>query len=30
MPEFIRVADVSEVSDPGKLLVEVEGEVVAL
>jgi metal-sulfur cluster biosynthetic enzyme/nitrite reductase/ring-hydroxylating ferredoxin subunit len=30
MPEFIRVADVSEVSDPGKHLVEVEGEVVAL
>ena len=30
MPEFTRVADVSEVSDPGKLLVEVEGEVVAL
>jgi 3-phenylpropionate/trans-cinnamate dioxygenase ferredoxin component len=30
MPEFTRVADVSEVPDPGKLLVEVEGEVVAL
>jgi metal-sulfur cluster biosynthetic enzyme/nitrite reductase/ring-hydroxylating ferredoxin subunit len=30
MAEFIRVADVSEVSDPGKLLVEVEGEVIAL
>jgi metal-sulfur cluster biosynthetic enzyme/nitrite reductase/ring-hydroxylating ferredoxin subunit len=30
MLEFTRVADVSEVSDPGKLLVEVEGEVVAL
>jgi len=30
MAEFIRVADASEVSDPGKLLVEVEGEVVAL
>jgi metal-sulfur cluster biosynthetic enzyme/nitrite reductase/ring-hydroxylating ferredoxin subunit len=30
MPKFTRVADVSEVPDPGKLLVEVEGEVVAL
>jgi len=30
MPEFTRVADVSEVADPGKLLVEVDGEVVAL
>ena len=30
MPEFTRVADVSEVPDPGKLLVEVDGEVVAL
>jgi metal-sulfur cluster biosynthetic enzyme/nitrite reductase/ring-hydroxylating ferredoxin subunit len=30
MTEFTRVADVSEVPDPGKLLVEVEGEVVAL
>ena len=30
MPEFTRVANVSEVPDPGKLLVEVEGEVVAL
>jgi len=30
MAEFIRVADVTEVPDPGKLLVEVEGEVVAL
>jgi metal-sulfur cluster biosynthetic enzyme/nitrite reductase/ring-hydroxylating ferredoxin subunit len=30
MPQFTRVADVSEVPDPGKVLVEVEGEVVAL
>jgi len=30
MPEFTRVADVSDVTDQGKLLVEVEGEVVAL
>lgn len=30
MPEFTRVADVSEVPDPGKMLVEVEGDVVAL
>ena len=30
MAEFTRVADVTEVPDPGKLLVEVEGEVVAL
>ncbi|MFM8803153.1 MAG: Rieske 2Fe-2S domain-containing protein, partial [Planctomycetia bacterium] len=30
MPEFVRVADVSEVADPGKLLVEVNGDVVAL
>jgi metal-sulfur cluster biosynthetic enzyme/nitrite reductase/ring-hydroxylating ferredoxin subunit len=30
MAEFTRVADVTEVPDPGKLLVEVDGEVVAL
>jgi|GEM_PF-42286 len=30
MTDFTRVADVSEVSDPGKMLVEVDGEVVAL
>jgi len=30
MPEFRRVADVSEVPDPGRTLVEVDGEVVAL
>jgi metal-sulfur cluster biosynthetic enzyme/nitrite reductase/ring-hydroxylating ferredoxin subunit len=30
MSEFVRVADVSEVADPGKLLVEVNGDVVAL
>jgi metal-sulfur cluster biosynthetic enzyme/nitrite reductase/ring-hydroxylating ferredoxin subunit len=30
MPEFTRVAEVSEVPDPGRVLVEVEGEVVAL
>ena len=30
MAEYTRVADVSEVPDPGKLLVEVDGEVVAL
>jgi len=30
MPNFNRVADVSEIADPGKLLVEVDGEVVAL
>ena len=30
MPEFIRVIDVAEVPDPGKTLVEVEGEMVAV
>ncbi len=30
MPEFTRVADVSEIADPGKMLVEVDGDVVAL
>ncbi|MGB8853717.1 MAG: Rieske 2Fe-2S domain-containing protein [Pirellulales bacterium] len=30
MAEFIKVADVSEVPDPGKTLVEVDGEMVAL
>ena len=30
MPEFTRVADVSEIADPGTMLVEVDGEVVAL
>ena len=30
MPEFVRVAAVAEVPDPGKLLVEVNGDVVAL
>jgi len=30
MPEFTRVAAVSDVPDPGKILVEVDGEVVAL
>jgi metal-sulfur cluster biosynthetic enzyme/nitrite reductase/ring-hydroxylating ferredoxin subunit len=30
MPEFVRVCDVAEVPDPGKTLVEVEGEMVAL
>jgi metal-sulfur cluster biosynthetic enzyme/nitrite reductase/ring-hydroxylating ferredoxin subunit len=30
MAEFVRVADVADLPDPGKLLVEVEGEVVAL
>jgi metal-sulfur cluster biosynthetic enzyme/nitrite reductase/ring-hydroxylating ferredoxin subunit len=30
MPEFHRVADVSEIPDPGKMLVEVAGEAVAL
>jgi len=30
MPDFIRVIDVAEVPDPGKTLVEVEGEMVAL
>ena len=30
MPEFTRVADVSEVPDPGKILVDVDGEAVAL
>lgn len=30
MADFIRVADVTEIPDPGKTLVEVEGEMVAL
>jgi 3-phenylpropionate/trans-cinnamate dioxygenase ferredoxin subunit len=30
MAEFVRVADVADLPDPGKLLVEVEGDVVAL
>lgn len=30
MPQFTRVADVSEIADPGTMLVEVDGEVVAL
>jgi len=30
MAEFVRVADVADLPDPGKLLVEVDGEVVAL
>ena len=30
MPEFTRVADVSEIADPGTMLVEVDGDVVAL
>ena len=30
MPEFVRVIDVAEVPDPGKTLVEVDGEMVAL
>ena len=30
MPDFTRVADVSEIADPGKMLVEVDGEVVAV
>jgi len=30
MPEFVRVIDVAEVPDPGKTLVEVEGEMVAV
>jgi len=30
MPDFTRVADLSEIADPGKMLVEVDGEVVAL
>ena len=30
MAEFVKVADVSEVPDPGKTLVEVDGEMVAL
>ena len=30
MAEFVRVADVSDVPDPGKTLVEVDGEMVAL
>ncbi len=30
MPDFIRVADVTDIPDPGKTLVEVEGEMVAL
>jgi len=30
MPEFTHVADVSEIADPGTMLVEVDGEVVAL
>jgi metal-sulfur cluster biosynthetic enzyme/nitrite reductase/ring-hydroxylating ferredoxin subunit len=30
MPEFSRVADVAEIPDPGKTLVEVEGDMVAL
>ena len=30
MPEFIHVAEVADVSDPGKILVEVDGEMIAL
>ncbi len=30
MPDFVRVADVAEVPDPGKTLVEVDGDMVAL
>jgi metal-sulfur cluster biosynthetic enzyme/nitrite reductase/ring-hydroxylating ferredoxin subunit len=30
MPEFVRVADVSEIPDPGKTLVDVDGDMVAL
>jgi len=30
MPDFVRVADISEIPDPGKTLVEVDGEMVAL
>ena len=30
MPEFIHVADAADVPDPGKVLVEVEGEMIAL
>ena len=30
MPDFVRVCDVGDVPDPGKTLVEVEGEMVAL
>ena len=30
MPEFIHVAEVTDVSDPGKVLVEVDGEMIAL
>jgi metal-sulfur cluster biosynthetic enzyme/nitrite reductase/ring-hydroxylating ferredoxin subunit len=30
MPEFVRVIDVAEVPDPGKTLVDVEGEMVAV
>ena len=30
MADFVRVADVSDLSDPGKLLAEVDGEVIAL
>ena len=30
MPEFFHVADVADVSDPGKILVEVDGEMIAL
>ena len=30
MPEFVRVADVAEIPDPGKTLVEVDGEMIAL
>ena len=30
MPEFFHVADVADVSDPGKILVEVDSEMIAL
>ena len=30
MPEFIHVAEVADVSDPGKILVEVVGEMILL
>ena len=30
MPEFIHVADAADVPDPGKVLIEVEGEMIAL
>ena len=30
MPDFVRVADIAEIPDPGKTLVEVDGDMVVM